>query len=130
MNERKTYFSHREVGFSFIARCLDDPVHVIRDEAMKHLFMVYITGVKMKLQKIFFWFGRGESSHHYWHGYGGVGNHLSSLFIILVAAEILFHSPTLAQGSADGLEGFKFGVGLTLTIDAGGLNINVNEGRA
>lgn len=75
----------------------------------------------MKLQKIFYRCKRVEALPQYcvhWH----VENHLSLLSIILIAAIILFPSPTLAQGSTEGLEGFKFGVGLTLTIDAGGRN--------
>lgn len=75
----------------------------------------------MKLQQILYWFKRIEPLNQYRvHGYAG--NQLSSLSIILVATIILLFSPTHAVGDTTDLAGFKFGVGLTLTIDAGGLN--------
>ncbi len=75
----------------------------------------------MKSQKIAYWCKGAETSKHYCvRGYAE--HHLAFLSIILMATIILLFSPTRAVGDSTDLEGFKFGVGLTVTIDAGGLN--------
>ncbi len=83
----------------------------------------------MQLQKKVSWSKAVDTLKHYCVP-GYVQNRLPFLSFILIATITLFPFPILAvepqvesqKEPQKELEGFKFGVGLTLTIDAGGLN--------
>ena len=80
----------------------------------------------MKLvKKILSWSSAGETLNYYCM-YEYMQNYLSFLSVILIATIILFPSPTFAgeegNPAVTELQGFKFGIGLTLTLNYSGRN--------